>query len=72
MVVAAVDRQPRGERGRELGDEVPAAQLDPVDAELARERVHRPLEHVGRLGRPAPRYASVGVVFVNTPVNVTL
>ncbi len=23
-------------------------------------------------GRPAPRYASVGVVFVNTPVNSTL
>ena len=23
-------------------------------------------------GRPAPRYASVGVVFVKTPVNVTL
>ena len=58
VVVAAVDRQARGEGGRELGDEVPAPQLDPVDPELLREQVHRPLEHVGRLG---PAGAAIGI-----------
>ena len=58
VVVAVVDRQPRGERGRELRDEVLAPQLEPVDPELEREQVHRALEHVGRLG---PAGAAVGV-----------
>ena len=50
VVVARIDRQPRCERERELGDEVLAAELQPIHAELVGEIVHRPLDHVGRLG----------------------
>src|SRR5205085_9795274 len=46
-VVARVDRQARGDRRRELLDEVPASQLDRVEVELAGERIHRPLDRVG-------------------------
>ena len=52
VVVARVDREARRHRVRELRDEVLAPKLERVHAELARERVHRALEHVRRL-RPA-------------------
>ncbi len=58
VIVAVVDRQPRGDRGREFGDEVPAPQLDPVDPELEGEEIHRAFEHVGRFG---PAGSTVGV-----------
>ena len=58
VVVARVDREPGGDRRRELRDEVLPAQLDRVHVELARERVDRPLDRVGRLG---PAGAAVGV-----------
>ena len=54
VVVARVEREPRGHRVRELLDEVPPAKLDRVDPELGRERVHRPLEDVRRLRPPGP------------------
>ncbi len=41
-----------------LADEVPAAELQRVDADLLGERVHRPLDRVGRFG---PSGASVGI-----------
>ena len=59
VVVAGVDRQARGDRGRELRDEVLAPQLEPVDPELvARAASIVRSMHVGRLG---PAGAAVGV-----------
>ena len=49
MVVTRVDGEARSHRVRELRDEVLAPELEWVHAELARERVHRALEHVRRL-----------------------
>ena len=54
VVVTRVDRQPGRHRVRKFADEVPPPQLDAIDAELGRKRVHRPLEHVGRLGPSGP------------------
>ena len=58
FVVARVDREPGGNRRRELLDEVLPAQLDRVHVELPRQRVDRTLDRVGRLG---PAGAAVGV-----------
>ena len=57
--VAGVDRQARRDRRRELADEVQPPDLDRVLAELARERVDRPLDRVRRL-RPSRAAIRVG------------
>ena len=49
VVVAAVDRQPRRDRRRELRDEVEPPQLDRIHLELDRERVDRPFDRIRRL-----------------------
>ena len=57
-VVAGVDREAGGDRRGELLDEVAPPQLDRVDVEPARERVHRPLDRERGLGAAG---AAVGV-----------
>ena len=50
LVVARVDLEPRGDRGRELPDEVHPADLDRILADRGRQLVHRPLDRVRGLG----------------------
>ncbi len=60
-MVAAVVGEPaeRGVRELLFLDVVPLAQLERVDADLGRERVHRPFDRVGRL-RPAGPAVRIG------------
>ncbi len=52
-----------------MGDPVLAAQLDGVDVQLDGDSsMIRSIANVAS-GRPAPRYASVNVVLVNTPTH---
>ena len=52
-----------------LLDEVAGADVGGVEAEVVGDAVHHPLHHVHALGRPAPRTALEGTLFVKIDVN---
>ena len=57
---------------RERAHEVASAQLERVDAQLARRLVDRRSRKYPASGRPAPRHGPTGTLSVRAPVTVTL